>query len=190
MFLATLLFQTNSRLVGPDINPLGITAHALYELLGRTLSPNDKLSVPSLKYFKKLRMLLTVMTDFEIANYLVFRRVISMARSTSPRARQTLNDWDNALNGMPIGPPRWEFCTGTVIRFFGAKVSQIYKNMVDGTTIREQTIGMFKHSHFVDRSAICNFVGSSLKLLLSAYLVVFSKIFIIVDGVIEQTIII
>ena len=54
MFLATLLFQTNSRLVGPNINPLGITAHALYELLGRTLSPNDIVECSIVEIFQEI----------------------------------------------------------------------------------------------------------------------------------------
>ena len=61
--------------------------------------PDDKIDVPHMVYFEKLRDFLAQVDDYTIANYLVWREIVQMAVSTTKISRQYLETFNNMLEG-------------------------------------------------------------------------------------------
>ena len=86
--------------LGMDINPLDISKEALKSILGKSIRRDDKIVVPHLKYFHSLKLLLTQMSDYDIANYLIWREIIQMIKMTTNEARQTMETFENIVQGI------------------------------------------------------------------------------------------
>ena len=86
--------------LGMDINPLDISKEALKSILGKSIRPDEKIVVPHLKYFQSLKQLLTQMSDYDIANYLIWREIIQMVKMTTNEARQTMETFENIVQGI------------------------------------------------------------------------------------------
>ena len=89
--------------LGMDINPLDISKEALKSILGKSIRRDEKIVVPHLKYFQSLKQLLTQMSDYDIANYLIWREIIQMVKMTTNEARQTMETFENIVQGILMG---------------------------------------------------------------------------------------
>lgn len=134
--LETLLDTKESK----NINVLQAVKSCLKNILGAELRSDSKIILKNRPFFTNLTHVLNNVSKEDLTNYLLFGQLLKLAPYSTQQMRFLIAQFENTVGlSSSVGGSRMGFCIDKSIRYFGAKVSQLFSMHFHGDVTKKAT---------------------------------------------------